>query len=232
MNRNALKIIAAVTMAIDHIGVIMLQPDTLEYYVLRSIGRIAFILFAYMIAEGFFKTSNLKNYFLRLLIFASIIEAFIIGFYVVTGENYILTYNVIWPLVFGLGALLLLKNKSVWIRFSSVLVVFVAELLKIPYGAYGVIIIMIFGLYRNPLTQFLFVLGVNLIFIDFPLLTYLDLDTYAKYIWVQWFSMFAFVFIFLYNGKNGKHRMKWFFYIFYPVHLGIIYLINYMIVKG
>lgn len=216
-------------MTFDHIGVIMLQPDSLEYYIFRSIGRIAFILFAYMIAEGFFKTKNLKNYFLRLLIYASIIEAFIIGFYFVTGENYILGYNVIWPLVFGLGALLLLKNKSIWIRFTSILVVFIAEFLHIPYGAYGVLIIMVFGLYRNPLTQLLLVAGINMLFIDYPLLAYLDLADYAKYVWIQWFSMAAFIFIFFYNGTKGKLRMKWFFYIFYPVHLGIIYFINYLL---
>jgi len=216
-------------MTFDHIGVIMLEPDSLEYYIFRSIGRIAFVLFAYMIAEGFFKTKNLKSYFLRLFVYASIIEAFIIGYYFISGENYILGFNVIWPLVFGLGALLLLKNKSIWIRLISILVVFAAELLHIPYGGYGVLIIMVFGLYRNPLTQLLFVLGINLLFIDVPLLSYLDLASYAKYIWIQWFSMVAFAFILFYNGKKGKFRMKWFFYIFYPLHLGIIYLINYLL---
>ncbi|XMB72139.1 TraX family protein [Mycoplasmatota bacterium WC30] len=229
MNRNTFKIIAAITMTFDHIGLVFLDPNSISFYIFRGIGRIAFVLFAYMIVEGFFKTSNLKRYFLRIFAYASIIEIFIIGYYFVSNNNYILEINVIWPLVFGLGALVLLKNNIIWIRLLSVGVVFLAEFIHIPYGAYGVLIIVILALYKNPLTQLLFLIGINLVFIDFPLLNYLGLAEYAKYGWIQWLSVLAFGFIYIYNGKKGKLNTKWFFYIFYPLHLGIIYLIYYLI---
>ncbi len=232
MNRNAIKIIAAITMVSDHIGLLLIDPTSVLYYVLRLIGRIAFVLFAYMIAEGYFKTKDLKKYFLRLFAFALAVEIFLIGYYFVTDINYTVlgdSANVIWPLVFGLAALALIGSNRIIIRFTSILLVFLAEFIGFPYGAYGVLTIMIFGLYTNKLTQFLFFAGINLLFINVPLLTYLDLGQYAKYDWFQWFSLFAFIFIYFYNGKRGKLNTKWFFYIFYPLHLGIIYLIGYLL---
>lgn len=239
MNRNAIKIIAAITMTLDHIGVAIFAPTMfetsypLDYTILRVIGRIAFVLFAYMIAEGFLKTSNLKRYFLRLFVYAAGIELFIIGYSIVVGDySNVMKMNVIWPLVFGLGALWLMKSQNIFIRLLSIPIVFLAEFINTPYGAYGVLIIMVFALYRNKLTQFLFVVGINLLFIQWPLYDLSNLEGLARYndfMVIQWFSLLAFVFIFFYNGEKGKLNTKWFFYIFYPLHLGLIYLVSYLI---
>ncbi|MCK4551684.1 MAG: hypothetical protein KAU02_02115 [Tenericutes bacterium] len=239
MNRNHIKFIAAFAMALDHIAVILFSPENFDfgvplgYTILRIIGRIAFVLFAYMLVEGFFKTSNLKNYFFRLLIFAGVVEIFIIIIGIVSKDySYIMKINVIWPLVFGLGSLMLLRSEKIYFRLLVIPIVFLAEFINISYGAYGVLLIMIFALYRNPITQVLFLLGMNLLFIDFPLYQLVDLSGFARYqgfMAIQWFSMLGFIFIFLYNGKKGKVNTKWFFYIFYPVHLGIIYGIYYLI---
>lgn len=232
MNRNAFKFIAAFAMALDHIGLILVNGDTLAYLILRSIGRIAYVMFAYMIAEGYFKTKNLKMYFLRLFAFALVIEAFFAVYYFISGLNYTLlghSENVIWPLVFGLGALILVGNKNIWIRFLSIAVVIAARFLNFPYGDYGVLIILTFGLYPNIVTQILFLVGLNLLYIDQPLMAYLGYGGFSRYHgieWIQWFSLLAFVFIGFYNGQKGKLNTKWFFYIFYPAHLGLIYLIR------
>ncbi len=229
MNRSLVKYIALFTMTLDHIGVILLQSETMPYLILRSLGRIAFVLFAFMIAEGFHKSRDVNKYFLRLFIYASGIEFFILIYYLISNENYLFTVNVIWPLVFGLGALILLKNKNIWIRLLAIPIVFLAELLKIPYGAYGVMFIVVFGLYRNVFSQFLMAIGLNLIFITDPMLSWLGLSEYAKYPDLQWFSMLAFIFIFLYNGKKGPKEYKWLFYIYYPAHIVVLYAISYII---
>ncbi len=234
MNRNAIKLIAALTMTLDHIAVIMLPADSLSWLILRSLGRIAFVLFAMMIAEGFLKTSNLKHYFLRLFAFAAIIEIALVLYYFISSENYLISFNVIWPLVFGLGALILLKQSSIWLRLLVIPVVILAEISGIPYGSYGVLIIVIFALYPNRLTQLLFLVGLNLLYISEPLMSSIglgDVTRYQEAQWFQWFSLLAFCFIFFYNGQKGRWRSKWFFYIFYPAHLGIIYLINFLIVR-
>lgn len=239
MNRNVIKFIAAFTMTLDHIGVYFFAPTvaesfySLDYIILRIIGRIAFVLFAYMVAEGFWKTSNLKSYFLRLFVFAAGIELFILGYSIIINDySNVLHANVIWPLVFGLGALWLMKSQKLWIRLLAVPIIFLAEFINTPYGAYGVLIIMAFASYRNKLTQFLFVVGINLLFIQWPLYDVSNLVGYARYqdfMVIQWFSLLAFIFIFLYNGKKGKWNTKWFFYIFYPLHLVLIYLISFLI---
>lgn len=75
LNSEAVKIIALVTMLIDHIGYIMYgHIDTGVYNVLRGIGRISFPLFAFLIAEGFFYTKDEKKYLLRIMSFAFISE--------------------------------------------------------------------------------------------------------------------------------------------------------------
>ena len=66
----ALKCIALITMIIDHVGAI-LYP---EARVLRIIGRIAFPIYAFLVAEGFYHTKNVKKYMLRLLLFALVSE--------------------------------------------------------------------------------------------------------------------------------------------------------------
>ena len=125
--------------------------------------------------------------------------------------------------------LILFSSKNIFIRLLSIGIIFLAEFIDIPYGAYGVLFIAVFGLYRNPITQFLFGIGLNLIFINKPLLDILNLTEYARYTSsIQWFSLLAFIFIFLYNGKKGKHESKWFFYIYYPSHLGVLIAISYL----
>ncbi len=238
MNRNIIKFIAAFTMTIDHIGVYFLEIESVEWYVFRSIGRIAFVLFAYMIAEGALKTSNIKKYFIRLLVFAGLIELFFIVLFFLTDLNYTIfggqPQNVIWPLVFGLTGLCLLRSDKIWIRLMCILPVVIAMSISIngvtyglntPYGAYGVLMIMFFGIYRNPFAQFLFVVGLNMIFIDVPVMNLLGLGERARYqgTWFQWFSLLAFIFIFLYNGKKGRLNTKWFFYIYYPLHIAVIF---------
>lgn len=231
MNRNVIKFIAAFSMFIDHFAVAILDVDSTLYLLFRILGRIAFVLFAFMIAEGFFKTSNLKKYFLRLLAFAVGIELFIVGYYFISNVNYMVHANVVWPLVLGLLGLIILKQKSFWIRLLVIPLVFFAEFINTAYGAYGVLMIMIFALYQNNVTRLLFVIALNFLFIEAPLLSYLGLEQFARYdssYWFQWFSIIPMIFIFLYNGKKGKLNTKWFFYIFYPLHLVIIYAIQYI----
>ena len=88
LNSEAVKIIALVTMLIDHIGYIMYgHIDTGVYNVLRGIGRISFPLFAFLIAEGFFYTKDGKKYLLRIMSFAFISE---IPFNIVSINSFLL----------------------------------------------------------------------------------------------------------------------------------------------
>jgi hypothetical protein len=229
MNKLYLKLIAAITMVFDHTAIIFLQQDTLAYSIFRVIGRISFVLFAYMIAEGFHKTKNLKSYLLRLLVLAIGIELFLIIFYFLYGENYILRFNIIWTLLFGLLALFLFYHKNQYLKLLVIPIVFLSEYIDLSYGAYGVLMIIFFGLYNNKLTNAFHLVFLNLLFIDEPLLSLTNFVENAKFPAMQWFSIVAIIFIFLYNGNLGKYRLKWFFYVFYPGHLLLLYAIRVLI---
>ncbi len=227
MNAKTLKWIGIITMTIDHIGFHLIPDGTLNI-ILRSIGRIAYPLFAFMIAEGFHHTSNVRRYLLRLLIPAVLFELIIIGFYLLTGENYILEVNVFIPLFLGLFCLYLWSKGHWAIRLIILPILFLSEYLQISYGVYGLMIILIFGLIPSIPRQLEAFILLSLFIISWPLLTSLGLEDYAKYDAIQWFSILAFIPIILYNGKQG-HFNKWFFYAYYPVHLGIIMVIKYLI---
>ena len=74
MSTFALKLVAIITMLIDHVTAVLIPPTSWAYLTGRLIGRLAFPIFAFLLVEGFFNTSNVKKYLTRLGIFALISE--------------------------------------------------------------------------------------------------------------------------------------------------------------
>jgi hypothetical protein len=229
MNRLHLKLIAALTMVIDHVAFVFFTRTSDLYSIFRIVGRISFVLFAYMLAEGFHKTKDVKKYLLRMGLFAIIIEAFLIGYYLVSNDNMILQFNIFLTLFSGLLGLYLFYQPNQYLKILVIPIIIGAELLSFSYGAYGVLMIILFGISFNKVTNMLHLIFLNLVFINVPLLSTLGLSEYGKFPAIQWYSMMAIGFIFLYNFKPGKYRLKWFFYIFYPGHILLLYLIKILI---
>jgi len=225
VNAKTLKIIALITMTIDHVGLYLVPDDTILCTILRSIGRIAFPLFAFMVAEGFYHTRSVGKYFLRLFRYCLIIEAGVLGYYLISGENFFFSFNVIWPLALGLLCLILLRSDEWYLKVSVIFILIGSELLRMPYGAYGIGMIIIFGAYRKFWRQALMVMAINLIFLDWPLYGIIGQLSLAKFGYLQWFSVLALVPIYFYNGKSGTFN-KWIFYVYYPAHIGALYLLS------
>jgi len=72
MTAFTLKIIALITMIIDHVGAVFPQTG----YELRVIGRVAFPIYVYLVADGFRYTKSPAKFLTRLLIFAIISQPF------------------------------------------------------------------------------------------------------------------------------------------------------------
>ena len=53
--------------------------------------------------------------------------------------------------------------------------------------------------------------------------------TDMKPIPVQWYCLLSLVVLFLYNGKKGKYNLKYLFYLYYPLHLILLYIIHFSI---
>lgn len=194
-------------MIIDHIGAFLFP----QYLGFRIIGRIAFPIYTFLIAEGFCHTRDVRKYMLRLGAFALISE---IPFdLAATGKALEFTHqNVFFTLFLGVVLLYLYTsqyNKAARIG-SIVLLLLAADFLRTDYGAWGVLMIFCFYIFRE--NMFGKVVSVSLI----NLVAFGSLQSYAA---------LALLPICLYNGEKGR-SMKYFFYIMYPAHLLVLYLIR------
>lgn len=196
INGFTLKWIAIVSMLIDHMGAILFP----QYIEMRIVGRLAFPIYCFLLAEGAVHTSNIRRYEIRLLAFACLSDIpFDLAFFGgVTLEH----QNVFFTLLLGVLVIeQFQKHEGKWLygAVAFVLASVLAECLHTDYGAKGVLFILCFFLLRR------FVLANG---------------------GVQVYAGFAALPLLLYNGRRGP-KMKYFFYIFYPMHLVILYLIHY-----
>lgn len=209
-NNFTIKMIALITMLLDHIGYTIF-PDMLIF---RAIGRIAFPIFCFLEVEAFYHTRSTWNYLIRLCIFALLSEipfdlAFFGTIYHPQDQNVFIT------LALGLCALFCLEEMASKRRFAIpfALLFVIAYLSNCDYGPGGVLLICMFYQTKdNKLMQFMLC----------ALIMYLFYGAFELY------GLFAFIPILLYNGKRGP-SIKMVFYWFYPLHLLALYLIEHFL---
>lgn len=230
MSGSTLKLIAIVTMLIDHTAATVLlgyisrlsqmqqtgQSAQLfaGYQVMRCIGRTAFPIFCFLLCEGFFHTRNRSKYAGRLLVFALLSELpFDLAIFKGLDWEH---QNVYFTLLIGyltIWAMHILCRKlrqfPVQLFLANALVLFAganaAELFGTDYGLSGVVLIAIFYLLHERR-----VLSC--------------IAGYISFIWEAW-CFPAFLMIPLYNGKRGL-SIKYLFYAFYPAHLLLCYAVE------
>jgi len=223
-----LKIIAMVAMLIDHLSYIVVPSNTPLQWGIHLIGRIAAPIFAYLIAEGHHYTSNKKRYLLRLLIFAAISHLPYVLYFDI---NFWQATSVIWSLAMGLVALIGATNK----RYSlPVKIGIVAICCLLAYNAnwnyIGVLWVVGFGLFRDNFRLQMIVFSlIGFIFYILPGL--IEVGPYVTY---RFGILLAIIFLSLYNGRLGKKTFvsKWSFYLFYPLHLILLYLLRIFVTNG
>lgn len=230
MSAFVLKIIACVTMFIDHISY-AIPGDT---SILNYIGRFAFPIFAFQISEGYIHTSNEKKYIIRLLFFALISQYPFMLFHSLISTDFAL--NVLFTLLFGLISIIIYDKYNKYIGIVSVFYLgLIAEFACFDYGFYGVLIIFLFYILKNNRTSFILSFEIaTLIHFAYEVLPYYRYGTeilvkaFIYYIPYIIFTMLAIVPILFYNkqkGINTKHLL----YLFYPLHLILIYAISIII---
>lgn len=205
---SILKLIAVVSMLIDHSGYALVYwSESLGpyYQLFRDIGRIAFPIYCFLLVEGFFYTRSRLCYVRNLLIFCILSE---IPFNLFLGARLRLPdhQNVFFTLLLGLLAIWAME----WLRKKHFLLMVLpaacgmaaAYLLHTDYDFKGVLLIILFYLFRN-YPAYRFVCG-------------------ALCLYWEWKAIFAFIPITLYNGERGWMKgpvAKYAFYAFYPIHL-------------
>lgn len=148
LSGSALKVIALISMVIDHVALYLMEHGTVLYETMRCIGRIAFPVFAFLIAEGFIHTRSRYRYFFTLLGFAVISE---IPWYLLNGADG--THNVMFTLALGVATLMVLKNllqRSLVLGFLWTLgMARLASWLGVDYEWRGILVIVIFYLFNG-----------------------------------------------------------------------------------
>ena len=215
LSRETLKLIACMTMLLDHIGVVY-YPGS----VLRDIGRISFPIFCFLLAEGFFHTHSRQRYALRLVLSGLLAEIpFDLAFY---GRIYWGHQNVMITLLLGLlavWAVMDLPHSGVK-ALAAAGAILAAECLKADYGGTGVLLILLFALTREMGNKTLIRTAVMLIL--FAGMSSMVIGRLGNFlITQQMLGVLAMVPIALYSGekKTGSIWVQRFFYLFYPVHL-------------
>ena len=211
--RELLKWTAMITMTVDHVGVIFYP----EFTVLRFIGRLSFPLFAYLLILGMENTRNVRNYFIRLFIFALISQ---LPFFLALDYGPFDLLNIFFTLSFGLLFIYFFKKSSVFVLVP----VFASLVLPFDYGIYGIAVMGCMYILKEN-TKF----GV----VSLVLLNMLFLVPWNS----QFLSISAIPLILLH--KTGSLNItketteitiplwrKYFFYIYYPLHLTLLYIIK------
>lgn len=207
-------------MACDHVGYAVFG----EFSFLNLIGRIAFPIFAFQITEGFIHTKNFKKYIRRLLIFACISQIPFMLFLSRFSES-IFTLNVFFTLVLGLISVYLYKKTPNKVLGFIYILLFgmLAEFINVDYGMYGIFLIFLFYIFKDK--KMLMCISVILLTIAkyIPsIFTYTFIR--SRFYLCILFTCLSLIFICLYNKKEGP-KAKYLFYIFYPLHLMILYFL-------
>lgn len=215
---NQLKLIALVAMTVDHVGQLLLG----QYVLLRIVGRLAFPIFAWMIAEGCRHTRSMGKYLVSMAAIAAVCQ----GVYFVALRSLYMCILVTFSLSVGICWLLRQAKEKQSVLFGILAVAaiagafFLTDILplllpgtdySVDYGFLGVMLPVVLYLCKSKKMQLIAAAAVLCL-----LAVWSDWH-------VQWFALLALPLLALYNGRRGKWKMKWLFYIYYPVHLVAIW---------
>lgn len=204
----------------DHIG------DAIygKFSFFNLIGRISFPIFAFQAVQGYIHTKDFKKYIIKLFIFACISQIPFMLFLSTFTSPFSL--NIFFTFFLGLLTLFVYDkctNKILgflFVIFASIIV----EFIHVDYGAFGILLIFVFYFFKDKKLQ----MAISTIILCFAkyIPNIIEMPTlYLHYLSCGLFTSLSLIFILLYNKKEGP-KAKYFFYIFYPLHLIILYTIS------
>ena len=222
---NALKMFALLCMTIDHIGAHILN----DYAPFRIIGRLAFPIFAYMIAEGCKYTHNKLKYFLTIFIEGIILQIFIFLLSNSTHMNVLITFSLSIGLIYAFDYSLRSENNyNLVIPLMGIIFVmvicgelpegFLSEYFHIDYGFFGVMLPVMVYIFDNRVLKLLMFTS-GLVFLSISMAP------------IEWWSLISIIPLAFYSGERGKLKIKYLFHIYYPIHIVIILAIEEFIIK-
>ena len=228
LNANLLKLIAITAMTIDHFTDLIFPgyPMNPIAIILHIIGRLTAPIMWFFISEGFFYTHNVKKYMLRLFIFAIISHfAYCFAFNISYIPSSIFNQtSVMYPLFIAVLVLYINEKTSINNILKHILV-FILVWSAFPANWSSIAVLSVIGMYYNrgdlknqmkAIIPWVLIYGiVSFFFVN------------KLYGIIQLFVVLVYPVLKLYNGEKGKCKwMKWFFYIYYPLHLVVLGLLR------
>lgn len=203
LNNYQIKVLAAILMLVDHIGMVFFPSIAL----FRVIGRFSFPLFILLLVDGEKYTRNFGRYGLRLFVLGIISQPI----FVLLSPG---KWNILFTLLLGLLCLRLARvfprsQLLVWLIGGTI-----AQILQVDYGAYGIVAIALIGSLRASIIWWMGWIALHLgILIIIP--------NFATF---QFPAIFAPLLLSLANHQPGQ-KARW-FYAFYPLHLLALWLLR------
>ena len=210
ITQSILKLIALFTMALDHVGLFLFT----EVEILRIIGRLAFPIFAYLIAEGCIHTRNKWKYLLRIIICATAYQ--IVIFFV--GPTF--TLSVLWSYAAAVGFAILRDWTQRNPGCAPALLLYAAAVsltllaLKTDYLCFSFLLILAFMLIQKPWLKWI--------------AAAVALACVSLFYQYQCWGLCALPILMLYNGQRGRLRIGKFMYWFYPLHYLVLGILAYI----
>ena len=224
LTNNQLKIIAMISMLIDHIGVAFFP----QIKILRYIGRLAFPIYAYMIAEGCRYTKNRKKYLGMIAAMAIVFQIVYFVFMKSIYQGILVNFCLSIATIFAIESFI--KNKKVSNRILMTLIIVAVLILHfvfpvvfknygfyIDYNVWGLLLPILVYFAPNKKWRVAF---TAILLVIMTLVSGKDM---------QWWSLMTIPLFVLYNETRGSKKMKYVFYIFYPLHLVLIYGVMFLI---
>lgn len=222
LSGNQLKLLALLSMTLDHIGLQLLP----RLEILRILGRLALPIFAYMIAEGCRYTRSRRRYLATMAAMALVCQGV---YFFAMGSLYqciLVTFSLSIALIYLTDHAMHRQSAAAWLPallgFGAAY--FLSNVLPgllpgtdygIDYRFAGIVLPVLISLGRIKREK-LALTAVGLVL--------LALQSGGR----QWFALAALLPLALYSGKRGRRNLKNLFYIYYPAHLAAIWLLGYL----
>lgn len=233
LNREQLKLIAIISMVIDHVAWGFVEFYSPLGQFLHVCGRLTIPIMCFFIAEGFRKTSNLKKYIDRMAAFGLLAA---IPFYVFFHEEYGYRVNIIFDLLFALLALTVMESKlKKWQKVLGMIALFGTSMAIGGWPIAPILFVLAFyyGRTFKEQAKWFIIIDVTTVAVLVVAISLNSIYHFSHYNWVWWDKFYQLGFMLAlpllrcYNGEKGKTFLnRYFFYLFYPIHFIVLALIK------
>lgn len=230
LNSNQLKIIAILAMTLDHVISVIYPNYPTDWWILlcHIIGRLTAPIMWFFIAEGYHYTRDVKKYAGRLFLFAIVSHFaynFAFGIPFIPFQTTVFNQtSVIWALAWGLTALVIMDSQKLKGWMKPLLIIFICLItFCADWSCIAVMAIVAIGQNRGDFKKQM--IGMVFWVVFYAVVYFLFIN--KVYGIIQMFVVLTIPLLKAYNGERGSFRgMKWFFYLYYPLHLVVCGIIR------